>query len=181
MSITVTVRSKDAQAMPAIDDLLPVWDWHERHQRTVPAAPEEAVAAFLGTPVAPDVVVRTLLRMRGLRADATIEEAFRRMGFDVLHRGPAEIVVGASGTPWRARGAIRRFGARDAGTVRMATDIRAEPTPGGSVLSTETRVAAIDDAARRSFGRYWRVVGPFSALVRRRWLAAVERSVRSTA
>jgi hypothetical protein len=44
------------------------------------------------------------------------------------------------------------------------------------VLSTETRVQAVDDAALRAFRRYWRVVGPFSGLIRRRWLRAAQAS-----
>ena len=56
--------------------------------------------------------------------------------------------------------------------MRVATDIRAVAVAGGCVLSTETRVQAVDDAARRAFRRYWRVVGPFSGLIRRRWLRA---------
>jgi len=32
------------------------------------------------------------------------------------------------------------------------------------------RIQAVDDAARRAFARYWRVVGPFSGVIRRRWL-----------
>jgi hypothetical protein len=59
----------------------------------------------------------------------------------------------------------------------MAMDLRAEPLPGGcSLLVTETRVAAVDEHARRAFLRYWRLVGPFSRLIRRRWLAAIARS-----
>ena len=137
------------------------------------------MSAFLASPAAPDAVVRVLFRLRGLRTDATIAESFARMGFSELHRSPEEVVVGASGTPWRPRGGIRRFDADDAGTVRMATDIRAESAAGGCVLSTETRIAPIDDDASRAFARYWRVVGPFSALIRRRWLAAAERATRS--
>jgi hypothetical protein len=41
------------------------------------------------------------------------------------------------------------------------------------LLTTETRIAAVDDAARRAFTWYWRIVGPFSALIRRRWLRAI--------
>jgi hypothetical protein len=43
-------------------------------------------------------------------------------------------------------------------------------------------MAAIDDvlphhdAARRAFLRDWRVVGPFSALIRRRWLKQTVRA-----
>ena len=84
------------------------------------------MAAFLASPAAPDTVVRVLFRLRGLRTDATIADAFARMGFEELHRSPVEVVVGASGTPWRPRGGIRPFAAGDPGTVRMATDIRAE-------------------------------------------------------
>jgi hypothetical protein len=53
--------------------------------------------------------------------------------------------------------------------VRMVTDFRSD----GERLTTETRVEALDDAARRAFLRYWRVVGPFSALIRRRWLKQI--------
>jgi hypothetical protein len=54
----------------------------------------------------------------------------------------------------------------------MALAVWAEPVAGGSLLATETRVQALDGASRRAFRRYWLAVGPFSALVRRRWLAA---------
>jgi len=46
------------------------------------------------------------------------------------------------------------------------------------VLSTETRVQAVDDRSRRAFRLYWLVVGPFSSLIRRRWLRAVEGADR---
>lgn len=164
--------------MAELDRLLPTGQWHERHERTLPVAPEDAVAAFLASPAASDLAVRLLFRLRGLRTGATIEGAFEWMGFEVLHRSPTEVVVGASGTPWRPDGGIRPFAADEPGTVRIAVDVRAEPAAEGCVLSTETRIAAADGDARRAFGRYWRVVGPFSALIRRRWLAAAERTAR---
>ena len=39
--------------------------------------------------------------------------------------------------------------------------------------STEKRIEAVDDAGRRAFLRYWRIVGPFSAVIRRRWLKQI--------
>ena len=158
---------------------MPLCDWRERHERALPVTAEQAVAALLSSPAAPDLAVRLLFRLRGLRTDATIGDAFARMGFAELHRSPTEIVVGASGTPWRPSGGISPFDAGDPGTVRIATDVRAVPAAAGCVLSTETRIAAVDNAARRAFGRYWRLVGPFSALIRRRWLAAAARTVES--
>jgi hypothetical protein len=52
---------------------------------------------------------------------------------------------------------------------------RTSGRPGGAdtIVATETCVHAMDGTARRRFARYWLVVGPFSALIRRRMLAVV--------
>ena len=47
---------------------------------------------------------------------------------------------------------------------------------GGCVLSTETRVYATDAASARKFARYWRVIYPGSALIRRMWRAIKHRA-----
>jgi hypothetical protein len=160
--------------VPAIDHVLPDYDVHEVHTVALAIEPERAIAAALATPVAADPVARALFRLRGLRSGGTIADAFVRMRFEELARSEGEVVFGAAGTPWRPRGGMRSFQEAPPGTVRMATDFRAD----GKTLTTETRVAATDDAARRAFLRYWRVVGPFSALIRRRWLAAIAREAR---
>ena len=46
---------------------------------------------------------------------------------------------------------------------------------GTSLLTTETRVAATDDATRHRFAAYWRLIYPGSALIRVNWLAAIAR------
>jgi hypothetical protein len=51
----------------------------------------------------------------------------------------------------------------------MVTDFRSD----GERLTTEKRVEAVDGSARRLFLRYWRVIGPFSALIRRRRLKQI--------
>jgi Protein of unknown function (DUF2867) len=160
-----------------IDRFLPAWDEHEVHAVVVSASPEDALAAALAAPSAPDVV-RVLLRLRGLRASGSIEELFRWLGFEELAREADEVVVGGSGTPWRVRARIGAFDEAGPGTVRVAANFRVEPLPDGRTrLSTETRIAAVDADARRAFRRYWRLIGPFSALIRRRWLAATRRSL----
>jgi len=160
----------------ALDRFLPEWDVHEVHSIELPVSAERAVQLALAAPAVPDGIVRVLYRLRGLSGRGSIEEAFTRMGFDVLAREQTEVVVGAAGTPWRPGGGIRPFAEAGPGTVRMAADFRAEPVAnGGSRLTTETRVSAVDDAARRRFQRYWRVIGPFSALIRRRWLRKIRQ------
>jgi hypothetical protein len=164
--------------MAAIERALPEWDVNEVHAVDLPCSPERALEAVLELPAAPDPLTRFLFRARGLRGDVpTLEQAMRSRGFSVLARSPTEIVAGVAGEPWRRRGGLRPFADAVPGTVRMAVDFRAEPTAGGCRLSTETRVQAVDGEALRRFRRYWRVVGPFSALVRRRWLAGVRRSL----
>jgi hypothetical protein len=41
---------------------------------------------------------------------------------------------------------------------------------------TETQVDAADETARWRFRGYWLVVGPFSCLIRRRWLRQIARA-----
>jgi hypothetical protein len=158
-----------------VADWLPEFDVVSRHELFVAAEPGRAFAALLTAP--PDRLVRALLRARGLRAAPSIDAFFTGHGFDVLARSETAIVVGASGMPWLPTGRLGPFAEERSGTVRIAADLRAESAAGGTLLSTETRVAAADEAARRAFARYWRVVGPFSGVIRRRWLRAAAREL----
>jgi hypothetical protein len=148
-----------------IDDVLADYDVHEVH--SVMSA--RSVADALATPVAADPVIRALFRLRGLSTTGSIGDLFVRMRFDELARDESEVVYGASGTPWRRHGSIRAFADAGPGTVRVVANFRSD----GSRLSTETRIAAVDATARRAFLRYWRLVGPFSAVIRRRWLRRI--------
>jgi hypothetical protein len=166
--------------MSRLDEFLPEYDVRERHERRVPGTPELAVAAALGAPVAPDALVRTLFRLRGLPGGGSVLGAIRALGFVELVREPACVVLGAAGRPWSPRGGkLVPFERAGAGQVRLALELAAVPdVKNASLLVTETRVAAVDPAARRAFRRYWLAVGPFSGLIRRRWLAAAERALR---
>jgi hypothetical protein len=157
-----------------LDEFLPHYDVREQHERRVAADPETAVAAALGIPVAPDALVRTLFRLRGLPGGGSVRGALRSIGLAPLVEEPACVVLGAAGRPWSPRARLVAFDKAGPGQVRLAVEISAS----GSVLRTETRVAAMDAGARRAFRAYWLAVGPFSALVRRRWLAAAERALR---
>jgi hypothetical protein len=160
----------------SLDDWLPRFDVRECHEKRVRADDETAFRAFLETPAGCDALTRALFTLRGLGTGRTpLGRMFEGMGFEVLERTGTSLVVGASGQPWRPSGRLEAFGDDLPGTVRMAADLRAR----GGVLSTETRVMALDDRARRAFRRYWFVVGPFSALIRRRWLAAASRAIAS--
>ena len=93
---------------------------------------------------------------------------------------PRELVYGMAGAPW-ANGpkppvrAPEQFLAYSApGNIRVAFDLRIVEEGDGVVrVSTETRARGNDAAAQRTFARYWRVVYPGSAIIRRVWLDAI--------
>jgi hypothetical protein len=158
-----------------LDRWLPEFEFVERHERRLAASPERAIEIVLALPAAPDPLVRFLLRLRGIRADTSLEDLRHVLGFDELERTPTSFVAGGAGTPWRPSGGRGRFDDPRPGAVRMALAFWAEPDGDGSLLVTETRVAPVDDAARRAFKRYWWLVRPFSGFIRRRWLRAAAR------
>jgi hypothetical protein len=143
--------------VPLLDQHVPEYEVWERHSVALPVPPRRALAVALASPAAPDRIVRALLRLRGMGVPrGSLEEFATTPPFRELGRTETEFVAGLS-----------------PGALRIAFDLRAEAHPGGSLLTTETRVRALTPRARRLFRLYWLVVGPFSALIRRRWLKAI--------
>ena len=175
-----------------LDEFLPDYDVNEIHSTRI-AAPPDAVMAAVRSLTAREVpvlvalmAVRTLpARLRGRRRRAregTILEGFLRGGFVTLADRPHELVVGGVGRFWRASAEVRRVSAADftafqePGYAKAAFNMHAEATPGGGTrLTTETRILGTDDHARRSFRRYWLVIYPGSAAIRRAWLRGIRR------
>ena len=60
--------------------------------------------------------------------------------------------------------------------AKAAWNFRVEPiSDERSVVITETRVRCTDDGGRRRFVLYWAVIGPFSAVIRRRALGLIDQ------
>ena len=130
-----------------LSDWLPEYDVHERHERHIAATPERALELALRAPAAPDRIVRALFRLRGIPRTGTIEDLAELLGLPERERTPVSWVV-AGGK-----------------SVRIGLDF----------VAVGTRVQTTSTRSRRLFRAYWLVVGPFSALVRRRWLRAIAR------
>jgi hypothetical protein len=169
-----------------IDDVLPRWDWRSAHTARVTASPERAAAAvreFRGRDLP---VTGALMRVRALGRrtfdDRPTVETMTRLGLAVLVDDRYAVVLGGALSPWRLRGGHRAIASADElrafaepGWVRVAAAFTVTPEGTGSRVATETRIAATDDVARRRFGRYWRLIGPFSSVTRREMLAAIRR------
>jgi len=165
-----------------LDDALPQADFSERHAVALEAQPAAALAAARALTVREVPTIRWLMALRSLgrsplSADRPVLDGFVAMRFVTFAEAEDELVVVAVGRFWRLDGGLRRIDAADfaafdePGWAKVAFNFRAE----GGRLSTETRIRATDPDSRRKFGRYWRLVMPGSALIRRDWLRAARR------
>jgi hypothetical protein len=154
--------------MKSLDAFLPTYDFSTRHAVAVAVDPVRADRALREVTFKEVPLVRALLLARGLglrKAEGTVVGAMVPRA-TVLEDVPGEgVVLTLSGQFWRLRGR---------GPEAPATaviDFRALP---GS-LATETRVHVPDPVSRRKFERYWRIVRPFSGLIRMVVLRAAKR------
>jgi hypothetical protein len=175
---------------------MPAWDAEERHETRIRAPREQVWQAVRTLDLARSPVVRALFALRSLpglftgrrreRALGTTMDGLLRNGFVLLgERTGEELLLGLAGRFWRPGGDVLRL---TAGEVRgfdrpgyaVAAWSFTLADDGGAVrLATETRVRCTDDAARRSFRRYWTLIGPFSALTRREMLRTLRRACES--
>lgn len=119
------------------------------------------MAAALALRAASDPIVAALFRIRGVPGgELSFKAFFSRLGLEpVIQTDRAFVGVG------------------DLFGVRIAFGIWADKNgERGARLATETRVHALNSTTRWRFRLYWLVVGPFSALIRRRWLSAARRA-----
>lgn len=178
-----------------IDEFLPHYDVTEYHELAIPVPPARTYAAIWEADFAASSIVKGLFALRSIPAALSDPASLRRFSNrltlrQILQRGfcllgeerGREVVLGVTGQFWKPTGNISPIEAArfreplPAGTARAAWNFAVrERGDGTSLLTTETRVLCADDEARRSFRRYWRVVGPFSALIRRYMLASVRR------
>lgn len=181
-----------------IDDYMPASEFAERHAIRVAAPPERAWDAVRRLDVSSSPVVRALFALRSLpalfsgtrmggRGLGTTMERLQENGFVLLaEHPPREIVLGLAGRFWTPAGGITRFQPEEfrtfarPGMAVAAWNFTVLPTDEGSLVATETRVRCTDAAALRSFRRYWRVVRPFSGLVRGEALRAIRRAAESS-
>ncbi|HET9455616.1 MAG TPA: hypothetical protein VFO66_15130 [Gemmatimonadaceae bacterium] len=181
-----------------LDAIMPRYLFRERHVITVAATPL-GVDRAVRTVTADEIHfyrALTWLRRLGRRGPESLLDAPRevpmlalatRTGFQLLVDEPGrEMVLGAAGpvsSVARAAarsGAPRPFVASADGYMSIAMNFHVTPDGrGGSVLSTETRVYAPDASTRRRLTTYWRVIYPGSTLIRRVWLAAIQRRAES--
>jgi hypothetical protein len=168
-------ESRVSPARTRLDEFAPAWQFREHHSLAISAPPARVFEAIRSVRADEIRLFKTLtwIRRGGRRlpesilnaGDSTpiIDVALRSGFVRLADDAPRELVVATTlGTPPRHSRATMNF--------------LVEPNrSGGSLISTETRVFANTDGARRRFAVYWRVIYPGSALIRRMWLRAIKR------
>jgi hypothetical protein len=205
-----TPTSLAAMTTTLIDEFLPHYDIGEHHEAHVAAPPALAYETIRGLDLARSPVTMALLVARGLialvqprrarelygplvrRPRLTLDDV-QRAGFVLLGEQPGrEIVLGVVGRFWQPGSGIERVQAREfvewsePGFAKGVLNFKVIPAGGPedpvrSIVSTETRVQCLGGDARRAFRRYWRIIGPFSGLIRRRVLALIKRDAERAA
>jgi len=176
----------------AIDRHLRDFDVRSAHAIEVGAPPSVTYRAVLDMDLGRSVPIVALLALRGLPhlitgkarpSRAITLDTFLQAGFVILEERPSEeFVMGAVGRFWRPDSGLIRIdadefgGFAEPGYAKAVLGFTVDEHRNGSRLATETRVAGTDDGARRKFSLYWRMIGPFSGLIRRVMLDEVKRA-----
>ena len=176
-----------------LDEVMPRYDVHERHELWVPAAPTDAFEALKAVSAAEVALLGPLMRLRMLgrwpgRLDmqAPLIGEMEKTGFAHLAECPdEELVFGAIGRFWSPTGNMPiRFDDFSAfsepGYAKATMNSRAAPDGEGSRVTTETRVLGTDNRASRKLRVYWLVIRPGSGAIRRSWLKAIRRRLERT-
>lgn len=188
-------------------ELMPEPDIVMRHVRGVNAPPERVFAALSTVDFGKSGLVSLLFALRGIpallaapketlgrirsrkRGSALTLRQITKQGFGLVAERPGqEIVLGVTGRFWKASAKLKpadreqfRIGA-PAGEMLVAWNFLVESAPAQHArLSTETRIQAADVDTLLTFKRYWLLVHPGSALIRRSMLAAIAREAGRSA
>ncbi len=183
-----------AQRQKLLDDILPEYQFHERHAQRIHASPAKVMQAVRESRFRDLRSIGTLMKIRAAalrtRDDGSslqnrqVLEAFSASGY--ASGGTEHEVVMCGGADARAKRPLQfRTLAecadyREPGALKVAFDFKAEDSGDGwCTVTTETRVVALDDATRRGMGRYWRLIVPGSGLLRLQWLDSIRKRAES--
>ena len=198
------IPERESDSPLDFDSLLPSAPFREVHARSIDAPIDDVWQAFLEVRGSEIRLLQPLFLLRALPArlsskrgpitsdadDQTALASFQNEGFVTLRQDPGPIdgcatfIFGAAGRFWSpAHNPPIRFTSGqqfidfdapgNAKTVARFTAISDGPTR--TRLETETVVDVTDPASKKKFAVYWAIIRGPSGLLRRSWLAAVDR------
>ena len=179
-----------AQPRTRLDDIMPEYQFFERHSARIHARREQVMQAVRQSTFGDMKSLVTLLKIRAaalrirdtgaFSLDNRVLDAFSASGY--LSGGSDHEIVMCGGAnvrskrPLEVRTLQEFVDYHEQGAVKMAFNFNVEDAGGGwSTVGTETRVLATDYLTQRGMARYWRLIVPGSGLLRRQWLDGIRR------
>lgn len=179
-----------------IEYWLPAHDVATSHERLIAAPAARVFEALRTANLAEPLVVRLLMAMRALPTllarttprsprSSTVKgrTTLLSIGFTLLDElPPTDLVLGLQGRFWELRGGLQHVDRAafelptPPAVARAIWSFSLEERGLATMLRTETRVRCGDPETRRRFLLYWRLISPFSGVIRRAMLAAVARA-----
>lgn len=188
-----------------IDRYLPRFDETYIYEASLDASPDATYVAIKETNLKDPVIdflfeLRELprniaRRWRGEPVGPLVAPARVTFG-DITRQGPewvvldeesgVELVIGSVGQFWRKDYGLRKvtqpefIAFREPGYAKLAISLSVRPAGEGTILRYEARTATTDDIARRTFRRYWRIIGAGVGLVMRRVVRRIKAEAERT-
>ena len=165
-----------------IDEFLADHDFVETHDIIISAGADDIYRAANEIDFSDSFIIRCLMRLRGMSGGSIRLRDLNRYKFEMLGQTlNKEMVVGLIGKFWTFGGGLQKIDAESfkkfdtAGFAKAAWNFSLDADGGKTRLTTETRIKCLDEDSRRSFGRYWMFIQPFSGLIRMEMLRTIKR------
>jgi len=191
----VRQAADDGGRASLLEQFMPRFDTRSQHAIEVHAPAQAVFSAVEAVTVKEVRFLRELEFMRALprlattgrldvpTVDAPLILSFTRGAVFLGARPPEEVVAGAIGCFWRLAGNEPvLFGSpeefltfTEPGFAKAVVGFRLDPRGAQTLLTTETRFVATDEATHRLMSRYWRIIRPGRSLIRTQWLRAIRR------
>ena len=167
-----------------IDEFLPEHDFIETHDILIRADAADVYRVANEIDFRESTVIRWLMRLRGMSVGNLTLRNLGGSKFEMLGETlNKEMVIGLVGRFWTIAGSLQQIDAESfkrfdtAGFAKAVWNFSLDADRENTRLTTETRIKCLDDDSRRSFGRYWMFVRPFSGLIRMEMLRTIKRRV----
>jgi hypothetical protein len=182
-----------------IDELLPDYAFNEFHEVHINNSPEKVKQTLQVTGVKDIPAAHLLMKIRGIADDdldmsdraannIACPDTFSTPDFNFFRVAPDEyitvmvlkssIITNKSSIPAPPEIlSLEQFMAfNKPGYVKVAVNFRFISSDNNeTILTTETRNKGITHKDNRTFGRYWRIIYPGSAIIRRVWLDTIKK------
>ena len=165
-----------------IDEFLPEHDFIETHHISIHAYAADIYRAANEVDFSESPIIRWLIRLRGMSVGKLTLRNLGGSKFEMLGETiNKEMVIGIVGRFWTIAGNLQKIDAESfkafdkAGFAKAVWNFSLVTDGDNTRLTTETRIKCLDADSRRSFGRYWMFIRPFSGLIRTEMLKTIKR------